>query len=192
MNSHFEKNLLKKCSKGNHWGDLRARLELAIDKILDIHHEKHSNDSDYTSDSDDSPTKLLSNERMTSAVRKELCSALRDLLQHGLRGGASLSEEMSPSLLAWGCFSSRSQMVPRQLHAWDVILKFYQLKNGNQYNSCPARRLSQAFNLQIVGGQAITPKQTLLSCIDDIIETHTKLKRSYDSHFKAFVCAALK
>ncbi|CAG2168580.1 unnamed protein product [Oppiella nova] len=193
INPHFERNTLKKSSKGNHWGDLRARLEVAIDRILDIHHEKHSNDSDYTSDSDESPTNLLCNERIISAVRKDLSSALRDLLQHGLSGNTPdrISEGSAPTVFNWGCFSTRSHLVPRSLHAWDVVLKYYELKNGIKYNSCPARRLSQSFNLQIVGGLAITPKQTLLSCIDDIIESHTKLKRSFDSHFKAFVCSAL-
>ena len=130
MNTSFERNILKKCPKGNHWGDLRARLELAVDKMLDIHHENHSNDSDYTSDSDDSPTKLLSNERMTSAVRKDFCSALRDLLQHGLIGNASdvINEGSAHSVFNWGCFSSRSHLVPRQLHAWDVVVKYYELK----------------------------------------------------------------
>ncbi|GBM47275.1 RUN domain-containing protein 1 [Araneus ventricosus] len=31
----------------------------------------------------------------------------------------------------------------------------------------------------------------LLSTIDNIISTHTPLKRSQDSHFKAFICTAL-
>ncbi|XP_054161353.1 RUN domain-containing protein 1-like [Oppia nitens] len=191
---HFERNILKKSSKGNHWGDLRARLELAIDRILAIYQEKHSNDSDYTSDSDETPTNLLCTEKLISTVRKDLATALRDLLQHGLSGNTGddfVSDVSATSLLSWGCFSTRSHLVPRQMHAWDVLLKYYELKNGLKYNSCPARRLSQSFNLEIVGGLAITPKQTLLSCIDDIIESHTRLKRSPDSHFKAFVCAAL-
>ena len=52
----FERNTLKKTSTkvGNHWGDLRARLEVAIDHILEIDKEKFANDSDYTSDSDES------------------------------------------------------------------------------------------------------------------------------------------
>jgi len=52
--------------------------------------------------------------------------------------------------------------------------------------------LSQSFNLDIVGGNPISAKQSLLSAIGDIIESHTTLKRSSDSHFKAFVCEALK
>ena len=143
---------MKKCPKGNHWGDLRARLELAIDKILDIHHEKHSNDSDYTSDSDDSPTKLLSNERMTSAVRKELCSALRDLLQHGLIGNAPdlINENTAQSLFSWGCFSTRSHLVPRQLHAWDVIVRYYELKVYLPFLLYQTIRIHRKFNSNIL------------------------------------------
>lgn len=60
------------------------------------------------------------------------------------------------------------------------------------YNASPARKLSQSFNLEIIGGIAITSKQMLLSCVHEIIDSHTKLKRSPDSHFKAFICYALK
>lgn len=36
------------------------------------------------------------------------------------------------------------------------------LQQGDQYNSTPARKLSQSFNLDIIGGSAITPKQVCL------------------------------
>jgi hypothetical protein len=45
------------------------------------------------------------------------------------------------------------------MHAWELILKYYELKNGDRYNSTPARKLSQSFNLDIVGGTAISSKQ---------------------------------
>ena len=64
-------------------------------------------------------------------------------------------------------------------------------QDGERFRAAPARQLSQTFNLQIVGGTAITPKQTLLTAIADIIETHTPFKRGPESHFKAFVCRAL-
>jgi RUN domain. len=34
--------------------------------------------------------------------------------------------------------------------------------------------------------------QNLLGVIGNILATHMRYKRSYDSHFKAFICAALK
>ena len=64
-------------------------------------------------------------------------------------------------------------------------------KDGETFSSAPARRLSQSFNLNIVGGTAITPKQTLLTAILDVMETHTPFKRSPESHFKAFLSRAL-
>jgi hypothetical protein len=72
---------------------------------------------------------------MTAAVRKELSSALRDLLQHGLAGRIAVNEGMSPSILNWGCFSTRSQLVPRPMHAWDVIVKYYELKVRLTFNN---------------------------------------------------------
>ena len=204
----FERNTLKKTSTkvGNHWGDLRARLEVAIDHILELDKEKFANDSDYTSDSDESQQqkqeRQAGNERMSVAVRKELSIALRDLLEHGLVGHPSSNNAnqsvIVSTLFDWGCFSTRSAQVAhhmasgKPMTAWDLLAKFYELKNGSVYRACPARRLSQSFNLNIVGGVAITPKQILLMAIDDIIDTHTPLKRSTDSHFKAFVCHAMK
>jgi hypothetical protein len=45
------------------------------------------------------------------------------------------------------------------MHAWEFILKYYELKNGERYNSTPARKLSQSFNLDMVGGTAVSNKQ---------------------------------
>lgn len=65
------------------------------------------------------------------------------------------------------------------------------LQEGDRFRAAPARSLSQSFNLHIVGGMAITPKQSLLTGIADVIESHTPFKRSPESHFKAFVSRAL-
>jgi len=212
----FERNTLKKTPRGSHWGDIRARLELAVDKILQLNKETFTNDSDYTSDSGDEISPA--NEKITLTVRKELCPALRDLIEHGLSTEEGKSSEVASSLLLvshlldWGCFSPRSSVLSsqpdsfsssssssstsasslnRKLTAWDLILKYYHLKDGESFSLTPARRLSQSFNLHIVGGIPITPKQTLLTAVSDVIETHTPLKRSVDSHFKAFVSRAL-
>ncbi|CAM1306729.1 RUNDC1 (predicted) [Pycnogonum litorale] len=181
----FHRNLLKKTSKGNHYGDLRAQLEVAIQHVIDIASQEQPVDSDYTSDSEDSPV-VTCNEKLTTSVRKELAMAIRDLIQHGL-----MPVGQSKSLVPLGCFPVRSDSSRTMMHAWDLILKYYQQKNGDIYNSTPARKLSQSFNLDIIGGSAITPKQTLLGAVNAVITTHTPLKRSDDSHFKAFVCAAL-
>ncbi|GFQ87644.1 RUN domain-containing protein 1 [Trichonephila clavata] len=182
----FQKNTLKKSNKVNHWGDLRANLEVAVNEVLKHASEQEPpfEDSDYTSDTEDVPV-VQCNEKLTTSVRKDLASAIRDLIQHGL-----MPIGQSSSLVPFGCFAVQST-APKMMHAWDLILKYYELKNGYQYNASPARKLCQSFNLEIVGGVVTTPKQSLLSAIDNIISTHTPLKRSPDSHFKAFICAAL-
>ena len=37
-------------------------------------------------------------------------------------------------------------------HAWDVIIKYYKMKGGPEYNSAPARKLSMSFGLDLSGG----------------------------------------
>ncbi|KAJ8299224.1 hypothetical protein KUTeg_023284 [Tegillarca granosa] len=151
----FKRNLLKKTTKGNHWGDLRAKLEVAIDKVLELGKEEQeksdysvTSQTDYTSDSEESQEQ--SSPALTQAVRKDLSMAIRDLMEHGL------------------------------------------MEHGREYNDSPARKLSQSFHLEIVGGKPITAKQTLLGAVDTVISSHTPLKRTEDSHFKAFISLALK
>lgn len=189
----FQRNLLKRTTKGNHWGDLRAKLELAIDNVAKLadQQEKYGTpvDSDYTSDSEDAPV-IQCNQALVSAVRKDLAMALRDLMQHGL-----MEVGQSTSLLPFGCFPNRRRREEttqtKMMHAWDIFLKYYDMKHGKEYNETPARKLSDAFSLEMVGGKAITTKQTLLSAIHEVMETHMPLKRSEDSQFKAWVCIAL-
>lgn len=167
---------------------MRAKLELAIDKVLrevDTSDARQSSNSDYASESDDSPESTY-NEQLTMTVRKDLAGALRDLLQHGLEGNSTRS--LLPSMM--GCFASRPGQHGTMLHIWDLVLKYYFFKNGPQYNATPARKLSESFNLNIVNGAS--SKKTLLGVIHNIICSHTPLRRSADTHFKAFVCAALK
>lgn len=136
---HFERNILKKTSRaGSHWGDLRAKLEIAIDHLIETNKEissKFCNDSDYTSDSDDNAFVPVSNEKITSIVRKELATSLRELMEHGLidyeadSGGSSL---IVTHILDWGCFPTRSSQVStdyrKGMTAWDLILKYYEIK----------------------------------------------------------------
>lgn len=88
------------------------------------------------------------------------------------------------------CFSTRTQHLPKTIHAWEIVLEYYKIKNGEIYNTTPARKLSQSFNLELAE-VSCTNKQALLSTIGSIIATHAQYKRSYDSHFKAFISAAL-
>ncbi|XP_022695645.1 RUN domain-containing protein 1-like isoform X3 [Varroa jacobsoni] len=184
----FRSNTMKATQKGNHWGDMRAKLELAIDKVLrevDAADTRQSSNSDYASESDESHGESGYNEQLVVAVRKGLASTLRDLLQHGLE--LSTSRSLLPAVM--GCFATRPGQNSSALHIWDLILKYYFFKNGPQYNATPARKLSESFNLNIVNGAS--SKKTLLGAIHNIVCSHTPLRRSADTHFKAFVCAAL-
>lgn len=162
---------------------MRAKLEMAIVKVKDvIHHQNHIEMRRSSITFDDS-----FNMELTTVVRKHLATSIRDLIQHG----TCPSSNSSLVPLA-GCFLPRSSFVDTDIHAWTIILKYYYMKNGESYNSTPARKLSQSFNLDLVGASPSSNKQNLLCCIGNIISTHTPYKRSPDSHFKAFICAALK
>ncbi|KAK0049338.1 RUN domain-containing protein 1 [Biomphalaria pfeifferi] len=186
----FKRNLLKKTAKGNHWGDLRAKLEMAVTKCIELAEEQKSkskqdtDSEDYSSGSDEQENQ--SSPELTQCVRKDLAMALRDLMQHGL-----MEMGQSTSLVPFGCFPSRSAQVTHMLHAWDLFLKYYEMKHGREYNESPARKLSQSFHLDMIGGKPITAKQTFLGAIDTVINSHTPLKRSEDAHLKAFICLAL-
>ncbi|XP_076356778.1 RUN domain-containing protein 1-like [Tachypleus tridentatus] len=122
---NFHKNMLKKRQRRKPLGDLRANLEVAITKVADLaaQQEPQNIDSDYTSDSEDTPA-IFCNEKLTAAVRKDLACAIRDLLQHGL-----MPIGQSTSLVPVGCFPIRSgTAVSRMMHLWDLVLKYYELK----------------------------------------------------------------
>lgn len=145
----FHKNELKKTSKGSHWGDLRAAVELAVEKVCESAKKDpiaiHGSEAKLKSgpvrsavrlsddDEDEGDDVFIGNgEELVAAVRKNLCPALRDLLQHGMQLPAAAK---SGRLAAVGCFPTRSQQVPAtsapagtQRHAWEVILQYYQMK----------------------------------------------------------------
>ncbi|PZC84576.1 hypothetical protein B5X24_HaOG204606 [Helicoverpa armigera] len=172
----------------SHWGNLRARLEMSVDGVLHLvsrDRPSHTMIDNYDSESEEGGI-VINDAPLTTAVRRHLAINLRDLLHHGLTGPESSS--LVPII---GCFPVRRSSTSRATHVWELILRYYDLNDGDRFNSTPARKLSQSFNLDIVGGTAITNKQSLLSAIGSIVASHTPYKRSYDAHFKAFVCAAL-
>ncbi|XP_046683276.1 RUN domain-containing protein 1 [Homalodisca vitripennis] len=183
----FSRNSLKKTMKYNHYGDLRAQLELAVADVIELAAEPEAPvDSDYMSDSE-GVTTIQCNGKLATAVRKKLAVSIQNLIQHGL-----MAMGQSNSLVPFiGCFPPRQASAKDPMHAWELVLKFYDMKNGEQFNSTPARKLSQSFNLDIIGGSAMSYKQSLLGVVGNIIASHTPYKRSYDSHFKALVCAGL-
>ncbi|CAH1103604.1 unnamed protein product [Psylliodes chrysocephalus] len=182
----FRKNDLKMSMKVNHWGDLRAKLEMSIARVRDLAEKsKYQKDQEGEYSSDSESQTVSCNVQLTTAVRKYLASCIRDLMQHGTHSPSSTS--LVPLM---GCFPRRNYL-DTQVHAWEIVLEYYKMKNGEKYNSTPARKLSQSFNLDIAGSSPCSNKQNMLCCIGSIISTHTPYKRSPDSHFKAFICAAL-
>lgn len=127
-------------------------------------------------------------------------------MQHGLRDMTKASNSLVPFIGCMMPFSQQQSMQRRmddsderapneQMHVWELILEYYHIKNGDQFNDTPARKLSESFNLDIMGtgSQSISSnKHTMLTAIGSIIAIHAPYKRSYNSHFKAFISAALK
>jgi len=187
----FKKNTLKQ-SKGNHYGDLRAKLEYALDKLLDVccTTDARTLDDPMAEGKDEIPTDtefLVRSPEVTAIVRKELAVAIRDLMHHGL-GQQSVASSLVPFS---GCMSARGTKTQAGiLHAWDVVVKFYEMKGGAEYNSAPARRLSRSFGLDLAGTTS-SNKQALLQTVGQILASHTLYKRSPDAKFKALVCAGL-
>jgi RUN domain-containing protein 1 len=200
----FEKNTLKK-STANHWGDMRASLELAVAKVIKIHinyeESKRLNSlklnettttttvdtlRDQNENEDDDYFEPCPHDLIKS-VRKDLACSLRDLMQHGL-----IEVTRNTSIVPFGCFVVRSKENQFQLHTWDLLMKYYDMKHGKDIANSPANTLSQSFNLNVVSGRTITIKQSLLNAIGTVIKIHKNDLSNKDSCFKAFVCLALK
>lgn len=163
-----------------------------------------------TSDDDDATLRL----ELIAMVRKKFAVTLQKLIEHGLREDTPTSTSLVPFI---GCFShpnlrkssrhsgkfndendganagyNGSDDEDRPMHVWELILEYYYMKNGDKFNSTPARKLSQSFNLDIAGSASASNKQSLLSAIGTIISIHAPYKRSYNSHFKALISMGLK
>jgi len=185
----FRSNLLKNTT-GKHYGDMRAKLELSVEHVLDIccATDSHTKE-DAPLSGQDIPTDtefLVRSPEVTSVIRKQLAPAIRDLMHHGLGqsgGGGGL-------LPFSGCMSGRQATRSGILHAWDVVVRFYELKGGAEFNSAPARRLSRSFGLDLAPTLS-NNKQVLLQTIGQIQASHSLYKRSPDQHFKAFISAGL-
>lgn len=143
--------------------------------------------------------------------------SLRNLLQHGIRrtrgapsqssssGGGTASNMMVPFISCFGMpraydnnyggyeDGTTTSSDESSVHAWDLILEYYYLQNGDKFNETPAVKLSQSFNLDLVSEACgSSAKQSLLSHIGNVISIHAPYKSSANAHFKSFVCAAMK
>ncbi|CAH8587847.1 unnamed protein product [Schistosoma rodhaini] len=165
-------------------------------------------------------------------VRRYLCPALRDLIEHGLiKKALQKADENSPlgltnkrSILLLrpilNCLDSRSRNHSEDkfecldlnnlssdyidtnsfsgsrsncigIHAWDVLMRFYQIKNGPRYNESPVRKLCESFDLDTIDGKTITNRQKFFSAMGNVLQGHVAYKRSKDAKFKAFISIAL-
>lgn len=214
---HFQRNTLKKTTRGNHFGDTRAKLEIDIQEVLGLvmqinktnaltnaneeqlkklqDYEVTTEDEDvfgeaaakvhrksfnrYSSTSPASsiitlinsvPTCSKSDELKTlnieliTLVRKKFAVTLQNLIQHGLR---SLNE--TRHLVPFtSCFESLQTNNDHgeyrgedytEMHAWDLLNAYYNLKNGDFYTETPAQKLSQSFNLDLFSEELTSTKQ---------------------------------
>ncbi|XP_016006425.2 RUN domain-containing protein 1 [Rousettus aegyptiacus] len=169
------------------YSPLLKRLEVSVDRVkqLALRHQPHDHVITSASLQDLS---LGGKDELTTAVRKELTVAVRDLLAHGLYATSpGMSLVMAPIACLLPAFSS----APETMHPWELFIKYYHAKNGRAYVESPARKLSQSFALPVMGGSVVTPKQSLLTAIHMVLTEHDPFKRSADSELKALVCMAL-
>lgn len=135
-------------------------------------------------------------DELTTTVRKDLAMALRDLLAHGLYAP---SPGMSLVLAPIACLLPYSPSQAQNMHPWELFVKYYHSKDGPAFVESPARQLSQSFSLPVGGGSGgrdggpvtVTPKQSLLWAVHQVLHEHSRYKRGADSEFKALVCVAL-
>ncbi|KAM5212954.1 RUN domain-containing protein 1 [Hipposideros larvatus] len=169
------------------YSPLLKRLEVSVDRVkqLALRHQPHDH---VITSANLQDLSLGGKDELTTAVRKELTVAMRDLLAHGLYASSpGMSLVMAPIACLLPAFSS----APEAMHPWELFVKYYHAKNGRAYVESPARKLSQSFALPAMGGTVVTPKQSLLTAIHMVLTEHDPFKRSADSELKALVCMAL-
>ncbi|KAF6736736.1 RUN domain-containing protein 1 [Oryzias melastigma] len=184
---HVPPNMWSRESGGRDYGPLLQRLEAAAEKVRVLGSRRHPSVEhvvSYTSSS----SSLGARDELTSAVRKELAMALKDLLAHGL---FSPSQAVSLVLAPISCLLPYTP-TSHSMHPWELFVKYYHSKNGKAFVESPARQLSQSFSLHVGAGPVtVTPKQSLLWAVHTVLKEHGRYKRGPDSEFKALVCMAL-
>uniref|UniRef100_H3AFN3 RUN domain-containing protein 1 n=1 Tax=Latimeria chalumnae TaxID=7897 RepID=H3AFN3_LATCH len=169
------------------YAPLLQKLESSVDKVRQLALKRQQPNEHVISYSSIQDISLGGKDELTTAVRKELAMALRDLMSHGLYMS---SQGMSLVLAPISCLLPFSSS-PQTMHPWDLFVKYYNTKNGRAFVESPARKLSQSFALPVTGGAVVTPKQSLLTAVNTVLTEHDPFKRSADSEFKALVCMAL-
>uniref|UniRef100_A0A1I7SVB5 RUN domain-containing protein n=1 Tax=Bursaphelenchus xylophilus TaxID=6326 RepID=A0A1I7SVB5_BURXY len=203
---HFERNELKKSPVGNHYGDQRAQLELAVDKVIEVMKQRqlltfdHPEREDMTVEELNQQLFELSDEAVVSVVRKQLAPCLKALLEHGMKKVVENASAFNAlNYLGFGCMSRRGKLRRQSsisdgkqlIHVWNIIELYYEVKKAEEREDAAVGQLTQTFNLDSVAGKQATSQQVLLATIENIATSHDKLKRSLDAKWKAFVSAAL-
>ena len=183
---HVTQNLWSSGGTGQEYGPLLQQLEAAVDKVR-LQASCKQPSFEHVVNYSSNPA-LGPRDELTALVRKELSSALRDLLAHGLYAP---SQGMSLVLAPISCLLPH-RPGPQTMHPWELFVEYYRSKNGKAFVESPARQLSQSFSLPVGGGPVtITPKQSLLWAVHTVLKEHGRYKRGADSEFKALVCMAL-
>ncbi|XP_067869489.1 RUN domain-containing protein 1 [Heterodontus francisci] len=167
------------------YSPLLLKLEGAVDKVKQLALSHQQADKHVISSRE---LCLGGKNELTTAVRKELSIALRDLMSHGLYAS---SQGMSLVLAPIACLLPSFTTSPQTMHPWQLFVKYYNTRNGRAFVESPARKLSQSFALPVTGNGIVTPKQSLLSAVHTVLTEHDRYKRSADSEFKALICMAL-
>ncbi|KAM4535496.1 RUN domain-containing protein 1 [Fundulus diaphanus] len=183
---HVPQNVWPQDSPGRDYGPLLQRLEAAVEKVRVLGSCRHPSVEHVVSYS--SSSTLGARDELTTAVRKELTLALKDLLAHGL---FCPSQTMSLVLAPISCLLPYTP-APLTMHPWELFVKFYESQNGKAFVESPARKLSQSFGLNVGGGPGrVTPKHSLLWAVHTVLKEHGRYKRGPNTEFKALVCMAL-
>ncbi|KAM6904579.1 RUN domain-containing protein 1 [Xenentodon cancila] len=179
-------NMWSQETAGQDYGPLLQRLEAAVEKVRVLGSRRHPSIEHVVSYT--STSTLGARDELTTAVRKELAIALKDLLAHGL---FSPSQTMTLVLAPISCLLPY-RPAAHTMHPWELFVTYYHSKNGKAFVESPARQLSQSFSLHVGAGPVtVTPKQSLLWAIHTVLKEHGRYKRGPDSELKALVCMAL-
>lgn len=174
-----------KSPKVGHWGNIRAKLEIDVQNIIAVITGMPS--EPYQSKQSAGIISMLRKET-TRIVRKELCGTLRALIEHGLH-------EIKYKMPFFGCClrgTFNGRQIPFSRHAWDIILEYYKLNDGDQFYKKAINKLNETF--QLAHPHATSTKDQLFKAIGDVINIRVRFSANSNSHnayFKAFVSLGL-
>lgn len=174
--------------KVRHWGDIRAKLEIDVQNIISVVSIKPL--GTYQSE-ESNGTSLVLQKEIAKMIRKELCGTLRELIEHGLHGIQYEMNFLSCCSRSIGKQKKISSNASRRndKHAWDVIMEYYNLNDGDQRYKKSYNKLNESFQLKLLPVQST--KDQLLNAVGNVINIHVRFNSSQNAYFKAFVLLGL-